>query len=569
MTFALVANEALVDDTSTSTLALPAINQAAGQLIIASITWESTDTTVTVADTAGNTFTPLTKRKHTTTDMWVQEFYCLNSLSNATNVTTFTWAAAAPFKHGRVGTFSFAGTAAFGTEGTIELTGGTANGPIAITPSGTSANLLHTSNKIFDGSPNSIWAGAGSGTWVEQGPNFDLIYTQYQPVVGTGAINGGANNSSAADQVLTYSTFYEVVGGGATNTSDADQFILGSLGRYAKLGRGASGSRFVKQRPNDAGPVLWSDFWFDAAVAGGHFTVNFESAAYSIAASPVTLRRHLGTSIVPTSYAIALQQVDLQVTRRVQVVPTSYSLAFSAVTLRAHRKTPVVPASYNLAFQAVSLTRSRILHVSPTSYALAFSPVTGLFSRKLVVSPTAYTLSFPAVTLTYTPVSGSYLLSVDPTSYVISAAAVDVKASRKLPVSPTSYSLAFSPVTLSVSRKVSVVPTAYSLSFPAVTLRAHRQVPVVSAAYVLNAAAVSMTAGIKLVVSPASYTLNFADVALQGPGAVFPPEAQVLLGVLYGPTGVEYTGEYADRIRYELSTGRFVKPIGGKLSLLL
>jgi hypothetical protein len=53
------------------------------------------------------------------------------------------------------------------------------------------------------------------------------------------------------------------------NTSDADQFILGSLGR----GRGTFNSAFIKQRPNDAGPVIWSDFYFDATGGGTTFTI--------------------------------------------------------------------------------------------------------------------------------------------------------------------------------------------------------------------------------------------------------------------------------------------------------
>jgi len=50
---------------------------------------------------------------------------------------------------------------------------------------------------------------------------------------------------------------------------------------------------------------------------------------------------------------------------------------------------------------------------------------------------------------------------------------------------------------------------------------------------------------------------------------VYPDPSEVLLGVTYGPTGVEYTGTYTDAIRLELETGRLVKPIGSKLSILL
>ena len=52
-------------------------------------------------------------------------------------------------------------------------------------------------------------------------------------------------------------------------------------------------------------------------------------------------------------------------------------------------------------------------------------------------------------------------------------------------------------------------------------------------------------------------------------GIVWPLPGQVQAGVVYGPTGVEYTGTYVDKIRLELETGRLAKPIGASLSILL
>nr|MCH9839041.1 hypothetical protein [bacterium] len=52
------------------------------------------------------------------------------------------------------------------------------------------------------------------------------------------------------------------------------------------------------------------------------------------------------------------------------------------------------------------------------------------------------------------------------------------------------------------------------------------------------------------------------------PGAgVYPPQAQVLSGVVYGPTGAEFTGTMS--ILLDLNTGRLVKIIGQKVALLL
>jgi hypothetical protein len=51
--------------------------------------------------------------------------------------------------------------------------------------------------------------------------------------------------------------------------------------------------------------------------------------------------------------------------------------------------------------------------------------------------------------------------------------------------------------------------------------------------------------------------------------SVYPDPAQVAFGVVYGPTGVEFTGTYKEKIRYELETGRLSKPVGTSLAFLL
>lgn len=52
--------------------------------------------------------------------------------------------------------------------------------------------------------------------------------------------------------------------------------------------------------------------------------------------------------------------------------------------------------------------------------------------------------------------------------------------------------------------------------------------------------------------------------------ATWPPESQVLLGVVYGPHGTEYTGTLnATAVRMDLDTGNLYKPIGTRLLIKL
>lgn len=49
----------------------------------------------------------------------------------------------------------------------------------------------------------------------------------------------------------------------------------------------------------------------------------------------------------------------------------------------------------------------------------------------------------------------------------------------------------------------------------------------------------------------------------------YPPPWEVMYGVQYGPTGVEYTGTYIGNITYEIVTGQLVKPLTLNVSTLI
>lgn len=75
----------------------------------------------------------------------------------------------------------------------------------------------------------------------------------------------------------------------------------------------------------------------------------------------------------------------------------------------------------------------------------------------------------------------------------------------------------------------------------------------------------------KLMVSVLGETLTLtADLTSTLSGSiVWPDPSQVLAGVQYGPTGLEYTGTYTDGIRIDLDSGQLIKPIGSKLAIRL
>lgn len=76
----------------------------------------------------------------------------------------------------------------------------------------------------------------------------------------------------------------------------------------------------------------------------------------------------------------------------------------------------------------------------------------------------------------------------------------------------------------------------------------------------------------ELVVTRFNNDSSFYSFVVSNGSGVYPPPYQVLLGVNYGPTGVEYTGtlEVFDKtLKYNISEGTFVKPLTNKVVMSL
>ena len=95
-----------IADASGSTLATAAFANTAGRLLAVHIRYESTTTTTSVADTAGNTYTGLTQNTAAGAPFgrW---FYSIGTAAHAANVITVTWGAARTFKSMRIFEFAY------------------------------------------------------------------------------------------------------------------------------------------------------------------------------------------------------------------------------------------------------------------------------------------------------------------------------------------------------------------------------------------------------------------------------------------------------------------------------
>lgn len=196
---------------------------------------------------------------------------------------------------------------------------------------------------------------------------------------------------------------------------------------------------------------------------------------------------------------------------------------------------------------------------------------------------TNYTLTCAVGTYTLTGQTASfkrgYSLSCVNGTYTYTGQAAAFKRGYSLSAANGSYSLTgiaatlvYTPGAGSVAYTLSCAFGSYVVTGQAATFNRGFSLSANNGTYSVTGQNAAFKRGYFLSSANGSYTYTGITATLvYTPGAAFgyPLPSQVQWGVQYGPTGVEYTGTFIGNTTLELETGRLVKPLTPKLSLLL
>src|SRR5262245_10879697 len=170
-------------DTSTPTAAQ---SHTAGNLLAVGVKYEGTATGITINDTAGNTYNPLTRFDLPgggASDMHVQMFYAKNIIGNGSNVLTVTFDAARTFK--RVCALQYSGCDQ--DDPFDQEAGGTGTGTATLT----SGNITTT----FD---DEVLVAFGGEFDIQAGYTPGANYTERWD----GPVDSGSNDSAMEDRIV-------------------------------------------------------------------------------------------------------------------------------------------------------------------------------------------------------------------------------------------------------------------------------------------------------------------------------------------------------------------------------
>lgn len=196
---------------SATTQATAAFSLGAGRLAIVELTWEGNLGSSSIADTALNTFTPLTKASDANQQN-AQLFYCLSTTAHATNVVTATLPAGSQFRSIAVRPYLPSGTASF--VAAPANAAGISTTPL--TAAFTAGDLAVALVKEFSGgitlTPTSPYASAFEDTSVA----VHFINRTDSP---GGTITAGGTLGGSTTWLITAASFADAVGGAVRRNS--------------------------------------------------------------------------------------------------------------------------------------------------------------------------------------------------------------------------------------------------------------------------------------------------------------------------------------------------------------
>ncbi len=200
------------DNSSGTTLNLTAFTATAGRTIVVTAGHETSDVTMSVTDTAGNTYVALTERAHSNGDNWVQIFYAKNITGHAANVVTITFSSAVSYRAGSAREYSGLSTSApFEVEDWKEEASSATCTVPAMTASGSGVIVA-----VYKAYNDSDWTAGTDFTDLKQvvsGGAF--LHASQDRIIGSGgSYTAPITRGSATALLGAAAVFVDVAGGG-------------------------------------------------------------------------------------------------------------------------------------------------------------------------------------------------------------------------------------------------------------------------------------------------------------------------------------------------------------------
>ena len=439
----------------------------------------------------------------------------------------------------------------------------------------TTLTVTRTTNAAYGGATTvHVWRGVhqtnpfiGAATSAS-GINTSLVNPPaYNPAVtGCLIIAGGAGTQATTGAAFTGFTgmanFLTQKGDGTTSDIDV------AMASYAYAGVSfdppiVSGGTGGNTSSSWAGvTIAFRPFDYNLVAQGGSYSVSGGSAnlykSKTIVASGgsyVVAGQTANITYVPNivgytltcnggSYSVTGSSANLARNRVLTSNGGSYTQTGANATLLRSKRIVASGGSYTLTGQSASILRSKRIVASGGSYTVLGSSASIFRNRVLTAEGGSYTITGQDAVITY---------ALGPNAY-------------SLVCLGGSYSVTGSQATISRNRHLTTQGGSYTVSGGQAVIMKSKYLQGSGGSYTITGASAAISRNRTLIAQGGTYQYTGQQVTILKTGQYWPMPSEVLLGVMYGPTGVEYTGtlDIGKKFRIDINTGNIVMVLDGK-----
>jgi len=384
--------------------------------------------------------------------------------------------------------------------------------------------------------------------------------TTAEDVAATYATGTGDNKPNPAAITPVTSGAWILACGGGTASNGTTLYTTATLSGFLSANGADTNDGTV-----GVGYFEWTSGPYDPVAFGGGGSTN---TANSWGATTIALRPSGNNNYALTcnhgTYSVTGQSVTVTKSKLITANNGNYSVTGQSAMLARNRVLTAQAGAYSLTGRTATLLKSKLLTAINGSYSVTGRTATLLKSKLLTAINGSYSVTGQTAVITYTPGAVSYTLTAQAGSYALTGQSASVNRNRSLTASAGSYSatgqsatllrsklltattgsytLAGQPATLLRSKLLVASVGAYAYTGQSAALARNRNLTASSGSYALTGQSASVNRNRALTASAGSYAYTGRSIVIVKSGLIWPDPADVKSGVLYGPTGADYTG---------------------------
>lgn len=239
----------------------------------------------------------------------------------------------------------------------------------------------------------------------------------------------------------------------------------------------------------------------------------------------------------------------------------SYLITGQNASINRNRKLTSSGGSYSVTGSSVNIYKTKVLVAAGGSYSLNGQSANLLRSKYVIAQGGSYSLSGGSATITWTAGSIAYTLICQGGAYVLTGSAANVSRNRTLSVTGGSYSITGSSAIVNHNRSLTANGGSYSITGNSAVILKSKKLIGSGGSYIYTGQNAVLTRSRLLQALSGNYTLTGSSIVItKTTTGGYPNPSDVLLGVMYGPTGTEYTGtlDIGKKFRIDIATGNIV-----------